>query len=350
MPDYSGDHVFIDDDGKRHSICVGPVAGDGCGEKRAYGHIITGEQHATVIVSLVTGEPLYVWHDQISCIFCQRKLTQILNDPTTGKRAQDIKLADLSHPGQPCQRNSAHGPAGAEEHALDSLAKFLLIDPKTNKFRLDDEAILVNHFIADGDTKGPKRFIAQQAEFVPSFAGKGEYLPDIGHFIKCISNALYKLASNSPQLRGKMLLEPSRIRCICSDISKYLREYGDEIRKLEGEENEESKAKQDEQRERCLRRIEALIHHHCGDHEVCDAADCLYLRLENEIVAKYRAEKEGKDTINPKPRSEILEANRHKVDEAYAKDSRFSGISMFIGKKGRSKAHGEISERLDKKT
>ena len=82
---------------------------------------------------------------------------------------------------------------------------------------------------------------------------------------------------------------------------------------------------------------------------MCDAADCLYLRLENKIVAKYRAEKEGKDTINPKPRSEILEANRHKVDEAYAKDSRFSGISMSIGKKGRSKVHGDILKRLDKK-
>ena len=233
MANYGGDHVFTDSDGNKHSFCVGPVAGDGNGEKRAYGHIniITGDQHATVIVSLVTGHPLYVWHDQISCIHCQRQLTKILNDPSVAKRAQDLNFEDLSHPGKPCQRNSAHGPAGAEEYALANLAKYLLVDPNTGKFRPDDEAILVDYFVADGDTKGPRRFIRTQAELVPSFAGKSEYLPDIGHFIKCISNSFFNLATKNSELRGKSLLEASRIKCICADISssRYLRDYGKEI-------------------------------------------------------------------------------------------------------------------------
>jgi len=77
-----------------------------------------------------------------------------------------------------------------------------LIDPDTNKFRSDDDTILTNFVISDGDTKGPTRFINKQAELVPSFKGKAEYLPDIGHFIKCISNSLYALATNNVKLRG----------------------------------------------------------------------------------------------------------------------------------------------------
>ena len=90
IPGYRGDHVFTDSYGKEHSVSVGAAAVDGNGEKRAYNHIITGDQHATVIISLVTGEPLYVWHDQISCIHCQRKLTALLNDTSSKVLAQDI--------------------------------------------------------------------------------------------------------------------------------------------------------------------------------------------------------------------------------------------------------------------
>ena len=96
IDDYEGDHVFTDASGKRHSICIGPISIDGNGEKRAYNHIITGEQHATVAISLVTGEPLYIWHDQISCIYCQRKWTELLNDDSNDLRAQDIFTMDLS--------------------------------------------------------------------------------------------------------------------------------------------------------------------------------------------------------------------------------------------------------------
>ena len=225
---------------------------------------------------------------------------------------------------------------------MGSLAKYLLIDPDTGKFRPDDEAILANFVIADGDTRGPNRFMETQAELVPTFAGKAEYLPDIGHFIKCISNSFYKLATKHTELRGKNLLEAPRIRCICSDISQYLRDFGVELRKgIQGEELEK-------QRKRCLRRIDAVIHHHCGDHERCEPADCLYRRIENHHVCKYRAEKQDKQK-EPKSRSQILAFNEQKIDEDYAANSRFSGISMSMGKKGRAKLKQEITKRLDEK-
>ena len=187
MSDYEGDHKFTDSSGKEHSISVGPVAVNGNGEKRAYGHIITGEQHCTVIISLITGKPLHIWHDQISCVHCQHKLTELLNQ-SNKKRAADITSQDLAHPGKKCHRNSKHGPASAEEWALESFAKFLLMDPETGDIRPNDEAILVNFVIGDGDTKGPTKFMNKQADIVPTFKGRAQYLPDIGHFIKGISN------------------------------------------------------------------------------------------------------------------------------------------------------------------
>ena len=51
--------------------------------------------------------------------------------------------------------------------------------------------------IGDGDTKGQSKFINKQAELVPTYHGKAEYIPDIGHFIKCISNAFYALAAKN---------------------------------------------------------------------------------------------------------------------------------------------------------
>lgn len=337
MSDYEGDHKFTDDSGNEHSICVGPVAVDGNGEKRAYNHIITGDQHATVIISLVTGQPLYVWHDQISCIHCQRKVTQLLNEDN-GKRAQDITAQDLSHPGKECSRNSKHGPAGAEEWAVGSLAEFLLLDPDTKQFLPDDEAILANIIVADGDTKGPNKFIRKQSEIVPTYQGKAQYLPDIGHFIKCISNSFYALSKKYAELKGVSLLEPSRIRCICGDISKYLREYGEDLR------NVKDPDKLDKSRTLTMRRIDNLIDHHCGDHSCCEVADCKYRQTENKHFARHKTIHGDDDNMT---RDEILEKYEDKIDEEYAEKARFRGMSMSMGKSGRIKVKGEITKRLD---
>ncbi|KAL7547979.1 hypothetical protein ACHAWF_017085 [Thalassiosira exigua] len=349
MPDYLGDHKWMDENGEWHSYAVSPVAIDGNGEKRAYNHIITGDQHATVIVSLLTGQPLYVWHDQISCIFCQRKLTEILNNPGNKIRAQDLTLKDLEHPGKKCQRNSKHKVASAEEWALESLGKFMLVDPNTGKYRSDDEAILARYIVADGDTKGPKRFASAQAKLLPSFDGQAEYLPDIGHFIKCISNAFFALATNNAELRGKSLLDASRIRAMCSDIVKYLRECGDELRALAKWNGNDTDTQKDKICNRALVRIDTCIHHHCNDHEYCHSTDCLYRRTEMHCVAKYRVEVEGNvSKENAKPSDEILELQRDKIDEHYANNSRFSGMGMSMGKTGRAKVKNEITKRLDK--
>ena len=56
-------------------------------------------------------------------------------------------------------RNTKQSPAAAKEHALKSIAKDLLIVPEIGKFQPNEEAVLVLQLIADGDAKGPNRFI-----------------------------------------------------------------------------------------------------------------------------------------------------------------------------------------------
>ncbi|EJK56195.1 hypothetical protein THAOC_23970, partial [Thalassiosira oceanica] len=310
LNDYAGDHKFKDSEGVEHSIARGPITTDGNGEKRAYGHIITGQQHALVCISAVTGMPIAIWHDQISCIRCSLKLTQLMKDGEV-ERVQDLSAADLSHEGT-CYRN--------------------------RKIRPDDEAILGDFVIADGDTRGPLRFISRQAELVgDSWKGKAQYCPDIGHFIKCISNALFTLANKNTELRGKNLLEPVRIKVLVSDILKYIREYGADYKAYVSTD----KSKLDEARARCLRRIENLIHHHCGDHGGCEMGDCKYLQIEDEIVAQYTEE-----FGDSKSREEIIALKLMDIREKYADNSRFSGMSMSMGQNARKKVLGVIFSRI----
>jgi hypothetical protein len=94
LPGYKGDIVFTKN-GVNHSISRGPICGDGAGEKRAYGHRITGDQHVTILFSLVTGDPLIIRHDQISFVHCQRKLTKLMEEDD--ERFFDYDNFDLSH-------------------------------------------------------------------------------------------------------------------------------------------------------------------------------------------------------------------------------------------------------------
>ena len=146
--------------------------------------------------------------------------------------------------------------------------------------------------VADGDTKGPKKFISKQAEIVgDSWEGKAEYVPDIGHFIKCISNAFFALATKHSELRGKNLLEPTRIKALCGDLLKYLREYG-EFYKAHCN-NDSEKELVDKERKRAMQRIANLVNHHCGDHDGCEVDDCLYRQAQNNEVTKYENENGG---------------------------------------------------------
>jgi len=131
------DVEFIDSNGQRHVICCGQVSSDGGGETRAYQHRITGHQHCTIIFSGVTGKPLAIKHDQLSCVHCTLTLTKVIND---GKRAHEITEEDLKHPGKKCYRSTKYSPASAEEHAMEYLGGFLLVDPITKKLRPDNIA------------------------------------------------------------------------------------------------------------------------------------------------------------------------------------------------------------------
>ena len=89
----------------------------------------------------------------------------------------------MSHLGKPCDRNTKHGPAVAEEYAMEKIAQHLLIDLNIGKIRPDDEAILGRQTITDGDTKGSKRLIEEQASIIPEFALIAEYFLDIEYSI-----------------------------------------------------------------------------------------------------------------------------------------------------------------------
>ncbi len=70
QPGYKGDIVWHDNNGVSHSVARGPIGGDGSGDKRAYRHKISGNQHCIALFSLVTADCLYLGHDQISCYKC----------------------------------------------------------------------------------------------------------------------------------------------------------------------------------------------------------------------------------------------------------------------------------------
>eukprot|EP00986_Skeletonema_menzelii_P015095 scaffold11045_cov138-Skeletonema_menzelii.AAC.1 len=334
-----------DADGKIHNICHGAVSADGAGDKRAYSHIITGSQHCTVVFSIITGRALAIKHDQVSCAKCSHRLNKLLLEDN--KRIEDITEDDLKHEGK-CYINSKHGPAVAEEHALEWLAEYLLIDPQTKKLRNDDEAILADLFVADGDTKGATRFINKQASIITEFDGIALYLPDIGHFIKCISNGFFNLAGKDNTLKGAALLEASRIKAISTDITKILKEYGKQMKCIEDECGDNTsllEGKLNVAREAAMKRINAIIPHHCNDHSSCGRADCYVIKRQRHYINLHNA---------THPQSGLTEEaiiEKHQTDIAidHKDNGRFNGKHMSMGKKGQAKVQAVISSRLDGK-
>eukprot|EP00985_Skeletonema_marinoi_P018417 scaffold10289_cov75-Skeletonema_marinoi.AAC.1 len=330
-----------DKDGKIHNICHGAVCADGAGDKRAYNHIITGSQHSTVVFSMLTGRVIAVRHDQVSCGLCDRRMTTLLQE---NKRADEITTEDLKHNGT-CARNSKYSPAVAEEYALERIAEYLLIDPETGKLRPDDEAILVDCFVSDGDTKGATRFIATQARLVKEFDGKAIYLPDIGHFIKCISNALHSLASKHSDLRGVALLEPARIKSITSDVTKILKAYGKEFKQLKAkyDNDDDMKPELDVRRASALKRINAIVPHHCMDHSGCSVEDCFVIKRRREHINSHRVIDKDSELTD----EQIIELHTDAIAKLHAENGRFRGKHMSMGKEGQQVVMHEITKRLD---
>ena len=111
-----------------------------------------GKQHCIVIVifSGLTGKPLAMKHDQLSCIHCNHVTMKLI---LGGKKGKDITVEDLLHPGKQCYINTKYSPAVADEHAMEELGKNLLINLISGKCFPNDKVILALQCITDRDTK-----------------------------------------------------------------------------------------------------------------------------------------------------------------------------------------------------
>ena len=115
----------------------------------------------------------------------------------------EIQYTHIEHDGI-CYKNTTIGPASAEEIACVQAGVEFLVN-SDGQFWPDDKAIFANVVVSDGDT-----------------------IPDIGHFIKCISNGFYTFKTKKKQFGGDGLLDPGRICSISSDVSRHLRSYSNE--------------------------------------------------------------------------------------------------------------------------
>jgi hypothetical protein len=265
LQNYKGDiKEFVDINGRKHSVAGGPIAIDGAGGQCAYLRRIKEMQHALVIFSLVTAEPIFVQCDQISCKKCSTlhlKLMLESNDFT------DMGNFDLQHE-ERCYHNSVHVCATAEEHACTDAANLLLINPDTNEFLGDELAIFGDAFVTDGDTSGATKFIDAKAPLIgkPAY-GLAAHVPNIiGHFVKTISNALYNIQRDDSTLHGKGLLDPPRMKAIAANLSHNILRYG---KFLKEKGLKLSLVQQQSAQQQCLDAISAIIPHHCGDHSQC---------------------------------------------------------------------------------
>jgi hypothetical protein len=332
VPNYLGPIEFLDQKcGVVRKVHRGPIAGDGAGPTRAYNHRITGSQHGLCLISCLTDKAIYVEVHQISCVYCSRTLTKYLD--ITGKRVQDLLQGEinLTHDG-PCYRNTNLTPAQAEEFAMEEAGERLLDLP-------DDEAIFADVFVSDGDTRGSLKFIQKQRDIMgPVVEGIAQQLPDFGHFIKCISNGLYTLAEKDSTLKGKSLLEPSRIRAISGDVARHIHSYHDELLLL----HPDDETRRSEAQEHCMRRIASIVKHHCGEHSTCDSVCCLYLQLES-VVKKDQDIGDGDE-------SDDASAERLKQEtiKRYAEQARFRGKLLSLNAAGQEKVAKVIHDRVNK--
>jgi hypothetical protein len=332
LPNYIGDVIITGDNGDTRRIAQGKIAMDGAGATRAYNHRITGDQHIFAIFSCVLQLPLYVKVDQTSCTRCSRKVTKYMLEKNI--KAVDIAAGEINfeHEG-PCSRNSKHSPAVAEEYAAEAAGKFLAELP-------DDEAIFGYRVVSDGDTRGTTKFIASQVKVLgEEISGLAEHEPDIGHFLKTISNAMYILCDKDRTMKGKQLLETPRIRAITSDVKKHIDTYHDCIVDLQEKEStimaqQGLTARKDVARNVCLKALTSIARHHSGDHSKCTDVHCKYLKIEAEVAKTNDRSDCEFDVI---------------VAQRYAKEARFKGKIMSLHEGGIEKLTEVITSRANEK-
>jgi hypothetical protein len=157
-------------------------------------------------------------------------------------------------------------PSAAQRRQRSTLVKqraLFLFDEATNDFKPSNEAFFVAKMVMDGDTHR-KLFKAQSELLKPynvTLPREPRQLPDIGHFIKTVSNGLYMLGNNNKALKGVSLLEPSRIQAISSDVAKHLRTYNNESLNHDKKDG----SWKDEAWHQCFKAIGLIVPHHSGN-------------------------------------------------------------------------------------
>ena len=125
---------------------------------------------------------------------------------------------------------------------------------KDGKIRPPDTCVFINTLVADNDTRGSHNLIKRQNEIIGTpVNGKAEKIPCLNHLLKGNNNDMFNQLQKEPAFRGKNCLTPVRICSIQSDIRKAVQAYHPHV----GE---------DEERQKCLKQLSAIIRHHCGDH------------------------------------------------------------------------------------
>ena len=343
-PNYTGDIKFLRN-GKQHSFCRATIALDGAGNIRAYNHRIRGSQHCLIIYSLLIMKPIMVIQHQTSCYRCSRALTKMMEEQKVPMNK--VQFTQIQHEGR-CYKNTSIGPASAEEIACVQAATELLEDEDCN-FLSNSEAIFADLVVSDGDTTGSLKLIAKQAEMIgETVKGIAEQIPDIGHFIKCISNGFYTFKTKNRQFRGVGLLDPNRIRSISADVSRHLRCYSNFTREIIKNSNctiEQKSEEINKARDQCLQRIDSIVHHHCGNHTFCDKAHCVYKQIEFEVRTAIRIQEEDKEDAEKTTEEDITEF----IATRYKDKSRFMGNYMDISLEGQTELKSVIRKRLNVK-
>ncbi len=168
---------------------------------------------------------------------------------------ESLASMSMDHPGK-CYRTSNYSSASAEEFQATKAAEQLLFD-KDGVLRSADTCVAISQVVADSDTRGPKNAIKRQNAILGNKVdGVAKHFPDLGHVIKNSSNEFFATRNKDSSFRGRQCLTNEKIKSIHLDISHTVKEYRDFV----GNDVEQTK---------CLRQLNCIILHHCGNHSKC---------------------------------------------------------------------------------
>ena len=92
-----------------------------------------------------------------------------------------------------------------------------------------------------------------------------------------------------------------------------------------------------------LKRINAIIPHHCMDHSGCSVEDCFVIKKRREHINSHRVIYEDSNLTE----EQIIELHADAIAKLHAENGRFRGKHMSMGKKGQQVVMHEITKRLD---